>query len=290
MKTCRFCNNQQESGDRCDACGSPFSADKVDFSEGFPDLTGGESAFPDPTIPQIPDPTVPVAPVPVDASPAEDTPAAEKVPVPEETAEATEVAAGVPETPEDKPADAPVETAPERKVIYSAAASGETVYQRSKGGYHPNAAPEAFKPSLSTSDDAPKEQAGPGWWNGAPNASSSTADSASGPSVPDPEKIVAAASVPKQDPKSAAASYKKTYIHSLITFILSAVGLLCCCGMSTPSLVLSLIAFLKVKPLNDGLQVRDPEKAVNSAKIMTDIADILLFVAAVIMGIVIFVF
>ena len=86
MKTCRFCNNQQESGDRCDACGSPFSADKVDFSEGFPDLTGGESAFPDPTassfpdptISQIPDPTVPVAPVPEDVSPTEDTPAAEK--------------------------------------------------------------------------------------------------------------------------------------------------------------------------------------------------------------------
>ena len=270
MKTCRFCNNQQENGDRCDACGSPFSADKVDFSEGFPDLTGGEgafpdptaSSFPDPTISQIPEPTAPVAPVPVDASPAEETPAAEKAPAPEN----------------------------ERKVMYSAAASGETVYLKSKGGYHPNSAPESFTPSLSTSDDAPKEQSGPGWWNGAPNASSSTADSTSAPSVPDPEKIVAAASVPQQDPKSAAASYKKTYIHSLITFILSAVGLLCCCGMSTPSLVLSLIAFLKVKPLNDGLQVRDPEKAVNSAKIMTDIADILLAVSAIIMGIVIFAF
>ena len=86
MKTCRFCNNQQENGDRCDACGSPFSADKVDFSEGFPDLAGGESAFPDPTassfpdpaIPQIPEPTVPVAPVPVDATLAEETPAAKK--------------------------------------------------------------------------------------------------------------------------------------------------------------------------------------------------------------------
>ena len=36
MKTCRFCNHEQEEGDRCEACGSPFSADKLDFSGGIP--------------------------------------------------------------------------------------------------------------------------------------------------------------------------------------------------------------------------------------------------------------
>ncbi|MBO4928181.1 MAG: hypothetical protein J5379_08030 [Clostridiales bacterium] len=70
MRICRFCMHEQESGDFCDACGSPFSADKVDFGDGgamggeaMPDLTQStfsdptQSAFPDPSQSAFPNPT-----------------------------------------------------------------------------------------------------------------------------------------------------------------------------------------------------------------------------------------
>ena len=249
MKTCRFCNFQQESGDFCESCGSPFPADKLDFSEGLPEVNGG---FPDPTASSIPDPT---------ASPA-----------PEEK----------PESPVENPKD---ESSSERKVMYSAAASGETVYLKSKGGYHPKSTGESLAGLVMPESVVEKIS----------NARKNT--------VPEPTPVEPApapqptytaptpAPVPTYTgPTTAPTSqYNGIYMHSMIVMILSAVGLVCCCGMSTPSFVLSMIAFLKVQSLKNGAQAQDPEKIVNRAKKLTNTADVLLIVAAIIMFIVIFV-
>ena len=276
MKTCRFCNFQQERGDFCEACGSPFSADKVDFSEGLPEMMGGPDAFPDPTASAFPDPTKPVA----GTSSVPETPPEVSTPAPA----AAVTAAAVPsaDTPAEVPAPKPVPEkktpAPEeRKVWYSAREAGETVYTKNRGSLKSgNYIPESFNPSLSSSDDAPKEPSGPGWWNGAPNASS-------GSSLPDPSTIIAAASAPQQDPKAAFAPYNGVYTHTLITFVLSAVGLLCLCGMSFISLILSGIAFASMLNVKSGTSIGNNDKTVNRAKILTIIADVLLVFALITM-------
>ena len=121
MKTCRFCLHQQESGDRCEACGSPFSADKLDFSEGLPEA---ESGFPDPTVSSMPDPTV--SPVPAPAVAAAGTTAPAVAETPSRTAD----------VPVTQTEETPAERSPEepKKIMYSAAVAGETVYLKSKGG------------------------------------------------------------------------------------------------------------------------------------------------------------
>ena len=83
-------------------------------------------------------------------------------------------------------------------------------------------------------------------------------------------------------PKTAAdpAKYQGWYIHSMITLILSCLGLLCLCGMSVPSLVVSLIAFLSLMNLKNGAYNEDPDKIIGRAKKMTMVADFLLVGAA----------
>lgn len=275
MKTCRFCNFQQESGDFCESCGSPFPADKLDFSEGLPEVNGG---FPDPTASSIPDPTASPAPA---AAPV--VAAAVEPPAPSETpAEDPEAAS----TPEEKPESPKDESSSERKVMYSAAVSGETVYLKSKGGYHPKSTGESLAGLVMPESVVEKIS------NARKNA------------VPEPTPVETPAAAPQPTYTAPApapvptytgpttvptSQYKGIYMHSMIVMILSAVGLVCCCGMSTPSFVLSMIAFLKVQSLKNGAQAQDPEKIVNRAKMLTDTADVLLIVAAIIMFIVIFV-
>ncbi len=243
-------------------------------------MMGGTDAFPDPTVSAFPDPTKPVA----GTSSVPETPAETSTTVAAAPAAPVMTAAAVPPagTPAEAPAQNPVpeKKAPipeERKVWYSAREAGETVYTKNKGSLKSgNYIPESFIPSLSTSDDAPKEQAGPGWWNGAPNSSASS-------SVADPAAIVAAASAPQQDPKAAFAPYNGVYTHTLITFILSAVGLLCLCGMSFISLILSGIAFASMLNVKSGTSIGNTDKTVNRAKILTIIADILLVLALITM-------
>ena len=268
MKTCRFCLHQQENGDRCDACGSPFSADKLDFSEGLPEVNGG---FPDPTASSIPDPTASPAPA---AAPVV---AAAPLETPESPVESSK------ESPKESPKD---ESSSERKVMYSAAASGETVYLKSKGGYHPKSTGESLAGLVMPESVVEKIS----------NARKNTASEPTPVETPaaDPQPTYTAptpAPVPTYTgPTTAPTSqYNGIYIHSMIVMILSAIGLVCCCGMSTPSFVLSMIAFLKVQSLKNGAQAQDPEKIVTRAKMLTDTADVLLIVAAIIMFIVIFV-
>ncbi|MBP5417966.1 MAG: hypothetical protein J6Y58_10655 [Clostridiales bacterium] len=196
MKTCRFCLNQQESGDRCDACGSPFSADKPDFSEDVPE--------------------------------------------------------------EEMPAEP-------KKIMYSAAFAGETVYLKSKG------------PKNISSGSAPASPAAPAQAASAP----APAPAPQKPSVPFTPVYTSAS-------QSAAASrYSLISTHSLVTFIVSCVGLLCCCGMSTPSLVMSLIAYLSMKSVKNGTAGTESERLAKRANVLTIISDAWLILAAFIMFLII---
>ena len=170
--------------------------------------------------------------------------------------------------------------------MYSAAASGETVYLKSKGGYHPKSTGESLAGLVMPESVVEKIS----------NARKNTASEPTPVETPaaDPQPTYTAptpAPVPTYTgPTTAPTSqYNGIYIHSMIVMILSAIGLVCCCGMSTPSFVLSMIAFLKVQSLKNGAQAQDPEKIVTRAKMLTDTADVLLIVAAIIMFIVIFV-
>ena len=266
MKTCRFCNNQQESGDRCDACGSPFSADKVDFSEGLPDLTDASdafpdptaSSFPDPTVSQIPDPTVPVAPVVEEAPKAEPVPPVEEAPV----------VAAASEAPAEKNAVEPEKTPAQtgRKIMYSAAASGETVYKKSKGGLNSKRSGAAvaglFVPESVAEKIAQKRE----------EAASAIRDAQA--------QMPVTYTRPQTNTKADPSKYQGWYVHSMITLILSCIGLLCLCGMSIPSLVISLIAFLSLLNLKNGAYNEDPERIISRSKKLTMIADMLLVGAA----------
>ena len=179
----------------------------------------------------------------------------------------------------------------ERKIMYSAAANHETVYKNAKlsaGG-------------LGTSS-APQSQPGPGWWNGAPNATpqvppktpylvnTTPAATTSGQVAPTgqiPEQnnaavehVVQAAQAAPSALEEAFRPYSSQYNHTLITVGLSAIGLLCCCGMSIPSLVLSSIAHSKLLGIKKGTSSEDPQSAAGTAKRLTRIADILLAVSA----------
>lgn len=246
MKTCRFCMNKQESGDRCDACGSPFSADKLDFSEGLPEV---DSAFPDPTASSMPDPTL--SPVPVAAAVPAVEPAPEKKDGPAPSAE---------EAPEEP-----------KRIMYSAAIAGETVYLKSKGNFRSKSTGESvaghFMPASAVDAISQKRL-----------EKASTETYSPDEAAPVPVVVNPVASTPKAPFK-----YNGLLTHSLVTFILSCVGLLCCCGMSTPSLVMSLIAYLTLRPVKLGTVNGDAESVAGRAKVLTIISDVWLVVSAFIM-------
>ena len=119
MKTCRFCNHEQEEGDRCEAFGSPFSADKLDFSgETMPDPTQSVTSAQDSSIWGAASSESPVAETSVPQ------PAVVETTMPEaETVSSDASVTGAPDqkAPEaDVPKTDPQPTPP--KIMYSAAA------------------------------------------------------------------------------------------------------------------------------------------------------------------------
>lgn len=265
MKTCRFCLHQQENGDRCEACGSPFSADKLDFSEGLPEA---ENGFPDPTASQLPDPTVSSMPDPTVSSMPD--PTVSPVPAPAVAAAGT-TAPAVAETP-SRTADVPVtqteetpaERSPEepKKIMYSAAVAGETVYLKSKGGNK-----NITSGAGIAAHAAPTAPAAPA----APTAPAPQMQSYTPPAAP---LYVSA------NQSADASKYSGLSTHSLVTFIISCAGLLCLCGMSIPSLVMSLIAFLNLQSVKAGTANGNVEGLARRAKVLTIISDVWLILSA----------
>ncbi len=224
MKTCRFCNHEQEEGDRCEACGSPFSADKLDFS--------GET-IPDPTqsVTPAPDPTIWGAAAPQEA------------PVSETPSEMASGEAGMP-SPETSAPEMTKKTVPP-KIMYSAAARSETVYLKKKGSYIPSHGMTILPPAQ----------------NSAP-------------------QVVPAVTSPKMDDESFK-KYSGIYNHTLITMIISIIGMVCLCGSSMISVILSSIAFSKMSAVKSGTTTKDPDRVAASAKAMTLVADFLLIVGLI---------
>ena len=107
MKICRFCQHSQEDGNNCEACGAPFSADKLDFSP--EDITMGVAGT---TDTQVPDtrPAEEVSPKPISGTDktSDETPH-----------ETSDEQTDVQPTPETKP---------EKKVWYAASGPKDSVY------------------------------------------------------------------------------------------------------------------------------------------------------------------
>lgn len=232
MKTCRFCNHEQEKGDRCEACGSPFSADKLDFSgETIPDPTRSVTSEPDTSIwgMAVSQPEAPITETPV-------SDAAEKQPAP-----VVEPKQPAPKTSVSEMTQKPVPP----KIMYSAAARSETVYLKKKGSYIPSHGMTIIPPAR----------------NSAP-------------------QVVPAVTSPKMDDESFK-KYSGIYNHTLITMIISIVGMVCLCGSSLISVILSSIAFSKMSAVKSGTTTKDPDRVAASAKAMTLVADFLLIVGLI---------
>ncbi|MBR5975924.1 MAG: hypothetical protein IK020_12160 [Clostridiales bacterium] len=358
MKVCRFCNHEQESGDHCEACGSPLSADKVDFSDSSSDMMSGFGEFPDPTKSAFPDPTQQAFPDPT-VSPSHsstDYPVKQETqPSQEHVAGAAVAAFGTKDAPE-KPMTSPAElmskgaeqTHQEKgtdvsgtkaqdkadnvfgtqfpdptqnskngnekpKIMYSAAASGETVYALSKGSLSKNHTPV---------------QPGPGWWNGAPNSgfdasatkanAGSTATNANKgentPKAAQPADQSAAGqtTAPGASQNTAAQQetipvvnvatqsqgvgtnpefkpYESLYNHAVLSLGMGAVGLLCCCGMTIFSLIFSWLAYSRLWALKKGNTTSSATEVASQSKKFLLVADILLAISFVIMFIVVIV-
>jgi len=325
VKICRFCNHEQENGEYCEACGSPLSTDRVDFTDGMSDTTGGFGAFPDPTAQAFPDPTVQAFPDPTvqafpdpTISPAgvsqESAPQIQEQTSPVQETEQPAPMQGAEQATQEKPAEkkpqehvveTPVaafgtknkgskkEHKPEekqdpdapRKIIYSAAASGETVYGKSKGGL------------VTSGTLVEPTQPGPGWWNGAPNASANTAvpkeNSCAAPTGSDSAGTIPANSNPAPvytaPPQGQAPAnpqfqpYNGLYTHAIITLVLGLMGLLCCCGGTFFSLIFSVMAYLRLSALKKGTATGSPEDVARQAKTMLTVADVLLALGMVVM-------
>ena len=253
MKTCRFCNHEQEEGDRCEACGSPFSADKLDFSgETIPDPTQSVTSAPDPTIwgaAAAPQETL------VAETPSEMASGEAGIPDSGEGAPSEPVADAAGKQPDQTAGQkqpAPETSAPEMtqkpvppKIMYSAAARSETVYLKKKGSYIPSHGMTILPPAR----------------NSAP-------------------QVVPVVTPPKMDDESFK-KYSGTYNHTLITMIISIVGMVCLCGSSLISVILSSIAFSKMSAVKSGTTTKDPDRVAASAKAMTLVADFLLIVGLI---------
>ncbi len=243
MKTCRFCNHEQEEGDRCEACGSPFSADKLDFSgETIPDPTQSVTPAPDPTIWGAAAPQE----VPVSETPSEMASGEAEMPVagegvPSESISDAAEKQPAPETSVPEMTQKPVPP----KIMYSAAARSETVYLKKKGSYIPSHGMTILPPAR----------------NSAP-------------------QVVPAVTSPKMDDESFK-KYSGIYNHTLITMIISIIGMVCLCGSSMISVILSSIAFSKMSAVKSGTTTKDPDRVAASAKAMTLVADFLLIVGLI---------
>jgi hypothetical protein len=145
MKICRFCQHTQEDGNNCEACGAPFSADKLDFSSGLDEMTSGvsepASAFPETNSEFAPAPEIePAAPVeagaafapiaPVASAPASEEPVSEAPDLQNPVTPSEEVA---PAEPQSEGKTAPraqfgMKDGQPRGIMYQATGPKETVY------------------------------------------------------------------------------------------------------------------------------------------------------------------
>ena len=292
MKTCRFCMHEQESGEYCEACGSPFSADKLDFSSGsMPDPTAG--AFPDPTKSAFPkDPEIPAAPAPSNepvpnvmpvaavGMPSSGTPASEdlKPEVPSSEVPSSVKEEKKPEKKDNSGKKQPEKKQPEKKlpekkvfpeeptkIMYSASQNHETVYLKGKGNHLKKGPvdPKAFSPSLAEPEDAPTEQQGAGWWNGA--APSAT---------PAPSQTSSAT--------NAAAVPPWLNAFAIIMIVMSALGMVCLCGAGFVPLMIALIALNKITSVKNGSSV-NVDRDLSTARILLIASALVLVLAAIIM-------
>lgn len=216
MKTCRFCLNQQEGGDYCEACGSPMTSD-----------------FPDPTMP-LP-PITQTAPETVPQTSATQ-------PAPEA---ATQDFATQP-TPEIVPQDSATQPAAEavqkakptssNQVMYSAKQAGETVYTKNKGVYRPSANVPWPIPGIPFQSTAPGEIPSAQGLPLSPGAPSST-PMMGGTSVPN---------VLPNPPQEVLAGSNKTRTFSLIMLIITSVEIVLCCATNIVSLITAILAYKKI--------------------------------------------
>lgn len=287
MKTCRFCLNQQEKGDFCEACGSPLESDNLDFSG---------AQFPDPTMSAQPQTAAPVfvpAPAPVETvSPAAPAPAAPAPATPDlppimqpqtaqpqimqpqiEQAVPAMGAAAVPQATQPAQAQEPVKQG--RKVMYSAKQAGETVYMKNKGVYHPVTVGKwemSDVPVASESGTAAN-----------PVAEKKPTNSFAVPTNPKPPfaEVVA----PEQP--GVKEEYKKAQSFSLTMLIISSLSMVFCCGTSLISLILSILAYSKSSKVCKGGSTT-PDQDVASAKKLANAALVLRIVGTILMIVLIF--
>lgn len=279
MKTCRFCMHEQESGEYCEACGSPFSADKLDFSDAsMPDPTAG--AFPDPTknafpeakesaaTPEISNGSVPeVMPVAAAGAPSMDAPKPEN-------ASSEEKADKIQPEKNEEFSDG------SKKIMYSASQYHETVYLKGKGNLLKKGKtdPKEFSPYLTEREDAPTQQQGAGWWNGAaPSASSAPQSEPS--TIPTPPGVNAY-SASASGGNAAVPSW--LYAFSIVMIVLGGLGTICLCGAGFIPLVMALIALSKITSVKNGSS-DDTDHDLNSAKILLIISVVILVLCSILM-------
>ncbi|MBO4494746.1 MAG: hypothetical protein J5752_02690 [Clostridiales bacterium] len=241
MKICRFCQHSQESGDYCEACNAPFSADKLDFSD------AGE-AQPDPTQ-QIGGGVTPVVPV---AGPeaSKDTTAPKEEPAPVKQDYTPDRSDDDEDEYEDEDDDE--EILPDsadlttKKIMYSAKEAGESVYSGKKLFF-------------SVSDRATTQNS-----SHSPKKSTASAAKASAP----------AASGSGSSPSYNGARYGSEYTFALVSFIFNLIAAILTCGTGIFGLALSIVAFTKAGKLKKGTDP-NPAASAKKVKILATIGDVL---------------
>ena len=298
MKTCRFCMHEQDSGEYCEACGSPFSADKLDFSDAsMPDPTAG--AFPDPTKSAFPKTTESVFPEPAE-TPATPVPSNESAPnvmpvsvagmpssdTPSSEETVSEVPSPAKEEKKPKKKESSENSQPERKqtekeqpekkkdfskepkkIMYSASQNHETVYLKGKGNYLKKGPvnPEAFSPYLAETEDAPTEQQGAGWWNGAAPSAGPTPSQTASPATGN------AAAVPSW-----------LNVFAIVMIVVGAISTPCFCGAGFIPMIMALIAHNKISSVKNGSS-EDCDHDLNTARVLLIVSVPILVLTAILM-------
>ena len=234
MKICRFCQHSQESGDYCEACNAPFSADKLDFSD------AGEAQM-DPTQ-SAGGSVTPV--VPVEGSTAPEETAAE---APETVQTAQDYTPDRSDDDEDEYEDEDEEEESsdsfdpnKKKIMYSAKAAGESVYS-------------AKRSFISVSSRATTQQ---------------TPHSTKSAKAPEAPSVQSAPNTPSYN----GARYGSEYTFALVSFIFNCVAAVFTCGTGLLGFVLSLYAFIKAGKLKKGTDP-SPASTSKKVKILAAIAD-----------------
>ena len=247
MKTCRFCQNVQESGDFCDACGQPFPADKLDFSNsddlfaGMGSPVSAENTSTDLTgaVPTVSDEVASTLDDPSAEAQNEEAPSAEENPSSQDESEDKTSDKDSETDPDDEELEPEKET-PHKKIMYSAREAGESVYQKKR--HFITAAPTT---SSKTSSPAPKA-----------NTNANAA---------------AAAASYKGD------TYSGEYTFALVSLILNSIGCVFTSGTGMFSLIISIFAFTKANGLKNG-RAANPASTARTVKILALIADFMIVI------------